>query len=120
MTTLTRGIPVSVHGAIEAFAGPAVMVAPFVFDFGQLTTVVAVTFGALLLTIAFQTETPNRTLPLSALAGFEYVLAMALIAIGIGIGLAGFTAGESVFLVGVGAAQVALTAATRFSAPRGA
>jgi hypothetical protein len=118
--TLTRGIPVSVHGAIEAFAGPAIMVAPFVFDFGPLATVVAVALGALLLTIAFQAETPNRTVPLSALAGFEYMLAMAAIAIGIGIGLAGYAVSESVFLVGVGAAQVALTAATRFSAPRSA
>src|SRR4051812_31562273 len=118
--TLTRGISVSVHGAIEAFAAPAIMVAPFVFGFGQLATIAAVALGALLLTIALQAEGPSRRLPLSAQAGFEYILATAAIAVGIGMAIADYAASESIFLVGVGAAQVALTAATRFSAPRSA
>jgi hypothetical protein len=118
--SLTRGIPVSVHGAIEAFIAPAIMVAPFLLGFGPLATVAAVAFGALLLTIAFQAEAPQRSLPLSAQAGFEYLLATAAIALGLGLGLAGYPVSESVFLVGVGAAQVALTAVTRFSSPRSA
>jgi hypothetical protein len=118
--TLTRGIPLSVHGAIEVFAAPAIMAVPFVLGFGELATVVAVGFGALLLTLALQIETPRRTMPLSAHAGFEYMLAVVAIGTGIGLGIATDAAAEAIFLVGIGAAQVTLTALTRFSAARSA
>jgi hypothetical protein len=118
--TLTRGIPLSVHGAIEVFAAPAIMAAPFVLGFGQLATIVAVVFGALLLGLALQVESPRRTMPLSAHAGFEYMLAVLAIGTGIGLGIATNAVSEAVFLVGIGAAQVALTASTRFSAARSA
>jgi hypothetical protein len=118
--TLTRGIPLSVHGAIEVFAAPLIMAAPFLLGFGELATIVAVAFGALLLGLALQVESPRRTMPLSAHAGFDYMLAIVAIGTGIGLGIATNAVGEAIFLVGIGAAQVALTASTRFSAARSA
>jgi hypothetical protein len=115
-----RAIPLSVHSAIEVIAAPAIMAAPFLLDFGQAATVISVTIGALLLGLALQTEGPNRTVPLSAHAGFDYVLATAAAVAGLVVGLATGEWYAAVFLVGVGAAQVALTASTRFSVARGA
>jgi hypothetical protein len=118
--TFTRSIPLSVHGAIEVFAAPAIMAAPFLLGFGALATVVAVSFGVLLLTLALQVESPRRTMPLSAHAGFDYMLAVLAIGTGIGLGIATDAMSEAIFLVGIGAAQVTLTAMTRFSAARSA
>ena len=116
---VSRVIPLSVHAAIETVAAPAIMAAPFVLSFGQTAGVVAFVIGALLLGLAVQAAGPGRTIPLSAHAGLDYVLAALAAIAGLVIGLAGeWTAG--IFLVGVGVAQVALTTATRFSAPLGA
>ena len=116
----TRTIPLSIHNAIEVIAAPAIMAAPFVLDFGQAATVIAVTMGALLLGLALQAEGPRRTVPLSAHAGFDYLLATGAAIGGLAIGLATGEWYAAIFLVGIGAAQVALTASTRFSVARGA
>ena len=118
--TLTRGIPLSMHGAIEVLAAPAIMAAPFILGFGEFATVIAVAFGALLLTVALQLESPGRTVPLSAHAGFDYALAFVAVFAGLAIAIADGAWAESAFLVGIGVAQVALTASTRFSASRAA
>lgn len=118
--TLTRGIPLSVHGAIEVFAAPAIMAAPFVLGFGQVATVVAVVIGVLLLTIALQIEGPRRAVPISAHAGFDYALALVAMSAGLAIAVANGAWAESVFLVGIGIAQVMLTASTRFTVARSA
>ena len=115
-----RAISLPIHSAIEVFAAPAIMAAPFLLGFGQAATVVSVTLGAVLLGLALQAEGPNRTVPLSAHAGFDYVLAATAAIAGLIIGLMTGEWYAAVFLVGVGAAQVALTASTRFSAPYGA
>jgi hypothetical protein len=118
--TLTRGIPLSMHGAIEVFAAPAIMAAPFVLGFEPVATAIAVALGVLLLTLALQVEGPRRALPLSAHAGFDYALAIVAISAGFAVAIATGAWAESAFLVGVGAAQAALTASTRFSVARGA
>jgi hypothetical protein len=118
--TLTRGIPLTAHGAIEVFAAPAIMAAPFVFGFSSAATVISVAVGVLLLTIALQVEGPRRTVPLSAHAGFDYALAIVAVSAGLAIAAATGAWAEAVFLVGIGVAQVALTASTRFTAPRNA
>jgi hypothetical protein len=118
--TLTRGIPLSVHGAIEVIAAPAIMAAPFVFAFDPLATATAVAIGVLLMTLALQVEGPRRAVPLSAHAGFDYALALIAMAVGLGLAIATGAWQESIFLVGIGVAQVALTASTRFSVARGA
>ena len=114
--TLSRGIPLSAHGAIEVIAGPAIMVAPFVLGFGAVATVLTIVLGALVLTMSLQLEHPSRSLPLSAHAGFDYALAFTALFAGLGFAVTGHGA-ESAFLVGIGVAQAALTASTRFSSP---
>jgi hypothetical protein len=118
--TLTRGIPLHLHGAIEVFLAPAVMAAPFILGFGQFATAVAIAFGALVLAIALQIEGPGRAVPISAHAELDYALALFALLSGLGIAIAGGAWAESAFLVGIGAAQVGLTASTRFSLPRSA
>ena len=114
------GIPLQVHGATEVIAAPAIMAAPFLLGLDPAGTAVAVLFGVLLLAIGLQAESPRRALPISAHAGFDYLLAAAAVALGLGIGIATGDWASTVFLAGIGAAQVALTAMTRFVAPRGA
>ena len=115
-----RAISLSVHGALEVLAAPAVMAAPFVLGFGAAATMIAVAIGALLLGLALQVESPRRTVPVSAHEGFDYVLATVALAGGLGVGLATGEWIAGIFLVGVGVAQVMLTAMTRFSVARGA
>jgi hypothetical protein len=115
-----RAISLSIHSAIEVIAAPAIMVAPFLLGFGQAATVITVTLGVLLLGLALQVEAPRRTIPLSAHAGFDYVLAASAAIGGLVVGIATGEWHAASFLVGVGAALVALTASTRFSSPRSA
>jgi hypothetical protein len=115
-----KAIPLSVHGALEVIAAPAIMAAPFVLGFGQAATVITVAVGALLLGLALQLESSGRSVPISAHAGFDYTLAAAAAIGGVAIGLGIGEWAAAVFLVGIGVAMVALTASTRFIAPRGA
>jgi hypothetical protein len=116
----SRGISLSVHSAIEVIAAPALMAAPFLLGFGQAATVITVLIGVLLMGLALQVEGPQRTVPLSAHAGFDYVLAFTALVGGLAIGVATGEWYATVFLVGVGAAQVLLTASTRFTMARSA
>ena len=113
-----RAIPLSTHGALEMLAAPAIMVAPFLLGFGQAATAIAVVLGALLLGLALQVDAPSRALPISAHAGFDYLLAAVAAVSGIAVSLATGEWAAGIFLVGMGAAMVALTASTRFIAPR--
>ena len=115
--TLTRGIPLAVHGALEVIAAPLVMIAPFVLGFDAVTAAIAIAFGAVLMATGLQMESPERVVSISALAAFDYLFAAAIATAGIGIGIATGEWAQTSFLVGLGAAQAALTAATRFSAP---
>jgi hypothetical protein len=117
--TVSRSIPFYVHAAVETVLGPAIMVAPFVFGFGVGATAIAVVIGALLLGLALSAHGDRRTVPLSAHAGFDYALALVAVVSGVAVGIATGQAGATVFLVGVGAAMMGLTASTRFSLPRG-
>ena len=117
--TLARGISISLFSAIEVVAAPAIMAAPFVLGFGQAATVICVAVGVLVLTLALQVESPRRAVRLSAHADLQYLVAFAAIVAGITIAVATGAWAESVFLVAIGAAQVALTASTRFTAARG-
>ena len=101
-------------------AAPAIMVAPFVLGFGLAATVITVVLGALLLGQAVQVEAAQRSVPISAHAGFDYTLAAVATIAGVVIGLATGEWAAGIFLVGIGVAMVTLTASTRFIAPRGA
>lgn len=116
--TVFRYIPLSVHAGLETLLGPAVMVAPFVLGFGQAATVVCVLIGVMLLGLALQLPGPRRSISLSAHASFDYALALFAIFSGLALGIDTGTWEPAVFLVGIGAAMVVLTASTRFSSSR--
>jgi hypothetical protein len=116
--TVSRVIPLSIHGALETFAAPAIMFVPLLLGLGTTASVIAFVIGAILLGHALSLFGTQRPIPLSAHADFDYVLAIALILSGVGVAIAG-NGPAAIFLVGVGAAQMALTASTRFSVPRG-
>ena len=116
----SRTIPYPVHAVIETVAAPAIMAAPLLLGFGQAAGLVAFGIGALLLGLALQAAGPRRTVPISAHAGVDYMLAAVAVVAGLAIGVATGEWAQGIFLVGVGAAQVALTASTRFSVPAGA
>lgn len=116
----SRSISLSVHSAIEIVAAPALIVAPFLLGFGIGATLISAAIGSLLLGLALQVEGPRRTVPLSAHAGFDYILAIVAVSGGLTVGLATGDWNAAIFLVGVGAAQVMLTASTRFSVARSA
>ena len=118
--TASRMIPLDIHGALEMIAAPAIMFAPLLLGFGTTPSVIAFVIGALLLGHSMTIYGARRPIPLSAHAGFDYVLAIAAVLSGAGIGLATGNGVAAIFLVGVGVAQMALTASTRFSVPRGA
>jgi len=113
-------IPFGAHAAIQTVAAPAVMASPFLFSFGEAAGVIAFVFGVMLLGLSLQAAGTQRTIPLSAYAGFEYTLAVFAILGGMAVGLATGEWTAGIFLVGIGAALVALTASTRFSVPSGA
>lgn len=114
-----RYIPLSVHGGLETIAAPAIMAAPVVLGLGQAAIVAGFLLGAVLLGLSLSLFSQRRVVPLTAHAGFDYALALAAVILGLMIGIATGNAAATVFLVGVGVAQVALTASTRFTA-RGA
>ena len=115
-----RGISTSVHSALEVIAAPAIMVAPFLLGFGPAATVLAVLFGVVLLGMAVQLESPGRSVPLRAHAGFDYLLAFAAVVGGVAVGLIAGEWNAAIFLAGIGTAMVLLTASTRFSVARSA
>jgi hypothetical protein len=115
-----RGIPLSVHSVLEMFAAPAIMVAPFALGFGPAATTLAVLIGVVLLALSLQADGAGTAVPVSAHAGFDYMLATFALAGGLAIGPVTGDWIAGVFLVGIGAAQVALAASTRFSVARSA
>lgn len=115
-----RGISLTAHSAIEVLVAPVLMVAPFLLGFGTAAIVVSVFLGVMLLGLALQIEEPSRSVPISAHAGFDYVIAFTAVVAGLAIGLATDEWYASIFLVGFGAAQALLAASTRFTLARGA
>lgn len=114
MKTPYRGIPLSIHGAIEIVAAPALILAPFLLGFGQGAGAVSIALGAMLMGLALATHTDSRTIPLTAHAGFDYVIGVLAVLAGLVAGIGG-DAVATAFLAGFGAAHLALTASTRFS-----
>lgn len=118
--TRSKHIPLSLYAGLETLAAPAIMAAPFVLGFGEVATIVSVLVGALLLGLALQIPGPSRSIPLSTHASLDYALSIFASLAGLVIGFVTGTWEPAIFLVGIGAALVALTASTRFSVPRGA
>jgi predicted cation transporter len=117
---MTRTVSHSLHAAVEILGGVAVMAAPFVLGLGRSAAIISVVLGALAIGAALQIGGPERRVPLTAHASFDYVLATFAIVAGLALGIASGEWRATVFLVGVGVGQAALTASTRWSVPAGA
>jgi hypothetical protein len=116
----TRSVPLSVHAALEALVAPVLIVAPFLLGMDAAAALVCMSIGGAMLGLALQVPGPRRMVPLAAHARFDYGLAGAAALTGLATGLATGSWVAASFLVGMGAAHAVLTAATRFSTPRGA
>jgi uncharacterized membrane protein YedE/YeeE len=120
--TLNR-ISLPLHAALEVIAAPALIAAPFVIDFPVAGGIASFVLGVLLVGLALSAVTidpSRRTIPLSAHAAFDRLIAVATLLTGVGIALTGGFILATVFMAGFGIAHLALTASTRFSAPYGA
>ena len=120
--SLFRAIPIHVHGALEAVAAPLLIVAPFALGFSVGAGAVSVALGVLLIGLALSVyggDGERAVLPLQAHAGFDLVLGVVTIVLGIAVGIAG-DAVAAIFMVGFGSAHMALSASTRYSRPLGA
>ncbi|MGZ5411828.1 MAG: hypothetical protein ACXWYV_04930, partial [Solirubrobacterales bacterium] len=102
---------------------PLLLVAPFALGFGVFAGFVSFALGVLLIGLAVSVyggQGERGTLPLTAHAGFDRVLAGTLIGTGIAAGLFFGDVPATIFMVGFGSAHLALTASTRYSRPLGA
>lgn len=120
--SLFRAIPIHVHAALEFVAAPALLVAPFFFGFSNLAGAISITLAVLLIGLAtsvYGGQGDRGNLSPSAHAGLDLVLALATVAAGLVVGIAGDPI-ATVFLVGFGTAHLALIASTRFTRPLGA
>jgi len=116
--TLSRLISLPLHAALELAAGTALMVAPFVFDFGSAGMVTAVVVGAGLVGLALTLgETGERgALPLNAHHAYDSGVVLGLAICSIALGIAGDTNASAVFAVAA-LVQMLLTTNTRYSSP---
>jgi hypothetical protein len=121
--SLFRGIPIHVHAALEVVAAPLLLVAPFALGFSYAAGTLSIALGVALIGLALSVKGGNGergSLPLTAHAELDYILAAITIGVGILVGVGVGDLAATVFLVGFGTAHLALTASTRFSRPLGA
>ncbi|HKG36472.1 MAG TPA: hypothetical protein VKA89_08555 [Solirubrobacterales bacterium] len=112
---ISRGIPLTAHSAIEVLAAPLLMAAPFLLGFGGSAGLACFALGALLVGIAVSTAADERSIPLRTHASLDYALATLTVGIGLVVGIASGEEIATAFMVGFGAAHLALAASTRYS-----
>jgi len=113
--TLFRTVPLAIHGVLEVFAAAALIAAPFLLGFGYAAGAASISIGTMLMGLALWTHGEQRSVPLSAHAGMDYLIGGLAIIAGLAVALDSAPLIATVFLVGFGAAHLALTASTRFS-----
>lgn len=116
---LSRPLTLHTHNALLIAASPLLMVVPFMLSADPGVGFLTFFIGALLIGIALTSTSPRRPVPLSAHRGLEFSLGLALVLVGISGAIIDGASAVTIFLVGFGAAQIALTAVTRYTA-RGA
>jgi len=114
-----RPIGISVHDALVLATAPILMIAPYLLTFSIGIGYLTFFLGATLMGVSLAGASPKRPLSLSAHAGLDWAIGIAIFSIGVLAGITGQDTLTTIFLVGFGAAHLALTASTRYSA-RGA
>jgi len=115
----TRPVNIDLHNALVLATAPLMMVVPYLLTFSPAVGLLSFLLGTLLMGVALAGSSSRTGVPSSALAGFDWTLGVTILAIGIATGFFGNQPVASIFLVGFGAAHMALTAVTRYGA-RGA
>jgi hypothetical protein len=119
MMMTARPIGISVHDALVLATAPILMIAPYLLTFSIGIGYLTFFLGATLMGVSLAGASPKRPLSLSAHAGLDWAIGIAIFSIGVLAGITGQDTLTTIFLVGFGAAHLALTASTRYSA-RGA
>ena len=117
-----KSISIGVHGALEVLAAPLLIVAPFVLGFGYVAGAISIALGVALIGLAvsiFDAGTERASVPLTAHAGLDQVIAAFTIVVGVALLIAGHVP-AGIFMAGFGSAHLALSASTRYSRPIGA
>jgi len=114
---IQRTVNFETHNALILATAPLMMVMPYLLTFDPGVGLVSFFIGALLMSVALAGST--RVLPVKTLEGFNWVLGLSTVGIGIVAGIFGNVPVATLFLVGFGSAHLVLTASTRYSA-RGA
>ena len=120
----TRTITLDTHNAIVLVTAPLLMVVPYLLTFSPGLGLLSFFLGCLMTSLALTDAAPSGSLavagrnriPVAAHAGLDRALAAAIIGIGIVAAIPGGQPFASIFLVGFGAAYMAHTAFTRYSA----
>jgi len=115
--SLVRLVPWIVHSAVEYVAAVLLFVAPFLFGFDTDTArYTSISLGVVVLLVAVISRSPlgvTKTLPVSAHATLDYVLAVALVLLPFVLGFADDTPAVTFFVL-LGVAHAALSLMTRF------
>ncbi len=114
-----RPISIDLHNGLVLAAAPLLMVVPYLLTFNPAVGLLSFFLGCVAMGIALTASSPQRQVSLSAIAGFDWTLGLTILSIGVVSGIFGDQPVATIFLVGFGAAYMALTAVTRYSA-RGA
>lgn len=113
MTALRPAISLPTHGALELPIGILALVAPLALGFGLAGAVVSILIGVCIVGLAL--DAAEKPAQVSAHQAFDYGIAFAAVLVAVPLALVGDTA-AALFLGAVGIAQLALDAATRYSA----
>ena len=115
--SLARLVPWVVHCAVEYAAALLLIAAPFLFGFERDTAQwTSIALGVVVLLVAVLTRGPlgvTKSLPASAHATLDYVLAVVLVLAPFVLGFAGDKAAVTFFVL-LGVAHAALSLLTRF------
>ncbi|MEX0621216.1 MAG: hypothetical protein WD181_06500 [Solirubrobacterales bacterium] len=111
-----RPIDIDIHNGLVLASAPLLMVVPYLLTFSPGVGLISFFLGCLLMGVALAAASPRSQVPLSAIARFDWTLGLSVLAIGLVSGILGDQPVATIFLVGFGAAHLALTAATRYSA----
>jgi hypothetical protein len=116
--TLSRLVPLHIHGALELVLAAAIMTAPFVLGFETPAMIVSVLLGALIFGVALATHsTDEGALPISTHAAMDACFAVVMAGGAVTFGLTD-DAAAAVFLAASALLVTLLTSLTRYSPSR--
>jgi hypothetical protein len=110
-------IPFAIRPPLQLLLGLGLMVAPFALGLAPAGAIMAVLAGVLVVGVALGstvTERGTSPLPLSAVYGFDWGIALGLLGSACALGLTGHR-DATLLLAAFGAAQVLLTLTTRWT-----